>query len=64
MPTVTNGNVDIHYEDTGGEGRPVDPRVAPQRRLSWSDLTPGAAGGRVPRGRLRPARVRAVRQAR
>jgi pimeloyl-ACP methyl ester carboxylesterase len=50
MPTVTNGNVDIHYEDTGGEGRPVVLIHGwPLSGASWSDLTPAArdAGYRV-----------------
>lgn len=41
MPTVSNGDVEIHYEDSGGSGRPVVlihgwPLSGP----SWSDLTP------------------------
>lgn len=50
MPTVTNGNVDIHYEDTGGEGRPVVLIHGwPLSGASWSDLTPALqeAGYRV-----------------
>jgi pimeloyl-ACP methyl ester carboxylesterase len=50
MPTVTNGNVDIHYEDTGGEGRPVVLIHGwPLSGASWSDLTPAVrdAGYRV-----------------
>ena len=41
MPTVTNGNVDIHYEDSGGEGRPVVLIHGwPLSGASWSDLAP------------------------
>jgi pimeloyl-ACP methyl ester carboxylesterase len=50
MPTVTNGNVDIHYEDTGGGGRPVVLIHGwPLSGASWSDLTPAVrdAGYRV-----------------
>jgi pimeloyl-ACP methyl ester carboxylesterase len=41
MPTVPNGDVEIHYEDSGGSGRPVVlihgwPLSGP----SWSALTP------------------------
>ena len=50
MPTVTNGSVDIHYEDTGGEGRPVVlVHGWPLSGQSWSDQVPAleAAGLRV-----------------
>ena len=41
MPTVTNGDVEIHYEDTGGSGRPVVlVHGWPLSGASWSDLTP------------------------
>ena len=50
MPTVTNGDVEIHYEDNGGSGRPVVlVHGWPLSGASWSDLTPvlDAEGYRV-----------------
>ncbi len=52
MPTVTNGSVDIHYEDTGGEGRPVVlVHGWPLSGESWGDQVPALeeAGFRVVR---------------
>ena len=41
MPTVSNGDVEIHYEDSGGSGRPVVlVHGWPLSGASWSDLTP------------------------
>jgi pimeloyl-ACP methyl ester carboxylesterase len=41
MPTVSNGDVEIHYEDSGGSGRPVVLIHGwPLSGASWSDLTP------------------------
>ena len=41
MPTVTNGDVEIHYEDSGGAGRPVVLIHGwPLSGKSWADLTP------------------------
>ena len=41
MPTVSNGDVEIHYEDSGGAGRPVVlVHGWPLSGASWSDLTP------------------------
>ncbi|MEO6790337.1 MAG: alpha/beta hydrolase [Ornithinibacter sp.] len=50
MPTVTNGPVDIHYEDTGGDGRPVVlVHGWPLSGESWSEQVPALeeAGYRV-----------------
>lgn len=50
MPTVANDSVNIHVEDSGGEGRPVVLIHGwPLSGESWSDLTPAltAAGYRV-----------------
>lgn len=50
MPTLTNGSVDIHFEDSGGQGRPVVLIHGwPLSGASWSDLLPAlqAAGYRV-----------------
>jgi pimeloyl-ACP methyl ester carboxylesterase len=50
MPTLTNGDVEIHYEDNGGSGRPVVlVHGWPLSGASWADLTPGldAEGYRV-----------------
>ncbi len=50
MATLTNGSVDIHFEDSGGEGRPVVLIHGwPLSGASWSDLTPALqqAGHRV-----------------
>ena len=50
MPSVTNGSVDIHVEDSGGDGRPVVLIHGwPLSSASWSDLTPALvdAGYRV-----------------
>jgi len=41
MPTLSNGDVEIHYEDTGGSGRPVVLIHGwPLSGASWSDLAP------------------------
>ncbi|NYG08269.1 pimeloyl-ACP methyl ester carboxylesterase [Phycicoccus badiiscoriae] len=41
MTTVSNGDVEIHYEDSGGSGRPVVLIHGwPLSGASWSDLTP------------------------
>ena len=41
MPTVSHGDVEIHYEDTGGSGRPVVLIHGwPLSGASWSELTP------------------------
>ncbi|WP_457255535.1 alpha/beta fold hydrolase [Pedococcus sp. P5_B7] len=41
MPTLSNGDVEIHYEDTGGSGRPVVLIHGwPLSGASWSTLTP------------------------
>ncbi|HYN29222.1 MAG TPA: alpha/beta hydrolase [Dermatophilaceae bacterium] len=50
MPTVTNGSVQIHYEDTGGAGRAVVlVHGWPLSGESWADLAPALrdAGYRV-----------------
>ncbi len=50
MGTLTNGSVDIHYEDTGGDGRPVVlVHGWPLSGASWSDQVPALtdAGYRV-----------------
>ncbi|MEO6413376.1 MAG: alpha/beta hydrolase [Pedococcus sp.] len=40
MPTVSNGDVEIHYEDSGGSGRPVVLIHGwPLSGASWSDQT-------------------------
>jgi pimeloyl-ACP methyl ester carboxylesterase len=40
MPTVSHGDVEIHYEDTGGSGRPVVlVHGWPLSGASWSELT-------------------------
>lgn len=45
MPTVRNGDVEIHYEDSGGSGRPVVlVHGWPLSGASWSDLTPVLEG--------------------
>src|SRR3954469_1391228 len=45
MPTVSNGDVEIHYEDTGGSGRPVVlVHGWPLSGASWSDLAPVLQG--------------------
>ena len=45
MPTVSHGDVEIHYEDSGGSGRPVVLIHGwPLSGASWSDLTPVLAG--------------------
>ena len=41
MPTVSHGDVEIHYEDGGGPGRPVVLIHGwPLSGASWSDLAP------------------------
>jgi non-heme chloroperoxidase len=41
MPTLTNGSVEIHYDDHGGGGRPVVLIHGwPLSGASWSDLVP------------------------
>jgi non-heme chloroperoxidase len=41
MPTVSNGDVEIHYEDSGGSGRPVVlVHGWPLSGASWSALVP------------------------
>ena len=41
MPTLTHGDVEIHYEDSGGSGRAVVLIHGwPLSGASWSDLTP------------------------
>ncbi len=41
MPTMSNGTVDIHFEDSGGTGRPVVlVHGWPLSGASWSDLVP------------------------
>jgi non-heme chloroperoxidase len=50
MPTFSNGPVEIHYEDTGGDGRPVVLIHGwPLSGASWSEQVPAlvAAGHRV-----------------
>jgi pimeloyl-ACP methyl ester carboxylesterase len=50
MATLTNGSVDIHYEDSGGDGRPVVlVHGWPLSGASWSDQVPALtdAGYRV-----------------
>ncbi|MFC8502645.1 alpha/beta fold hydrolase [Pedococcus sp. NPDC057267] len=50
MPSVTNGSVDIHVEDTGGDGRPVVLIHGwPLSGASWSEQVPALtdAGYRV-----------------
>ncbi|MDQ4097991.1 MAG: alpha/beta hydrolase [Actinomycetota bacterium] len=50
MPTLTNGSVDIHFEDTGDDGRPVVLIHGwPLSGASWSGLRPALqqAGHRV-----------------
>jgi non-heme chloroperoxidase len=45
MPTVSNGDVEIHYEDSGGSGRPVVLIHGwPLSGASWSDLSPVLEG--------------------
>ncbi|MGL5930889.1 MAG: alpha/beta fold hydrolase [Dermatophilaceae bacterium] len=40
MPTVSNGDVDIHYTDTGGDGRPVVlVHGWPLSGVAWKDQT-------------------------
>src|ERR671914_574002 len=50
MPTLTSGQVDIHYEDSGGDGRPVVLIHGwPLSGASWSEQVPALtdAGYRV-----------------
>ncbi|WP_248581165.1 alpha/beta hydrolase [Nocardioides sp. InS609-2] len=50
MPSINSGSVDIHYEDTGGDGRPVVLIHGwPLSGASWSEQVPAltAAGHRV-----------------
>lgn len=50
MPTLTSGSVDIHYEDTGGGGRPIVLIHGwPLSGASWSEQVPALtdAGYRV-----------------
>ncbi|QGN57086.1 alpha/beta fold hydrolase [Nostocoides sp. HKS02] len=45
MPTVGNGSVSIHVEDSGGDGRPVVLIHGwPLSSAAWSDLTPVLVG--------------------
>ena len=45
MPTLSNGEVEIHYEDRGGSGRPVVlVHGWPLSGASWSDLSPVLEG--------------------
>ncbi len=50
MPSISSGSVEIHYEDTGGDGRPVVLIHGwPLSGASWSEQVPAltAAGHRV-----------------
>ena len=50
MPTISSGSVEIHYEDTGGDGRPVVLIHGwPLSGASWSEQVPALveAGHRV-----------------
>lgn len=50
MPSISSGSVEIHYEDTGGDGRPVVlVHGWPLSGASWSEQVPAltAAGHRV-----------------
>jgi non-heme chloroperoxidase len=45
MPTLTSGSVDIHFEDTGGDGRPVVLIHGwPLSGASWADQVPALTG--------------------